>query len=763
VRAAREHVSRGLFDQALALVREGRSQPEHELFMTFYTLPAVKPEWACELLAAWLIDRPGALASDGRGNLTALESRDHGAVRVMATAARSAPLPFARRFLPFVLQVIELLAVDTEQRPQPDGQFMFRDVAGEEEDRGADEALLHGLASALQVIGAEHPDELPALIEPLLDTDYDTAQWLAYTGLAAAGAAHAAWAADVVLERPSRLESGYMDNPHWTVRELLLAIGDALDDERVAALEAAILGMEASHPYVELTLLTGLPEARLSEAGRKRLAQLRAELGLEQPEAPQPMVRDAWVGSPVPKEEGAELDDEGWLAVMREYDTDERPGFEGGALEVASVLEDLAKAAPERFVRLGLRLDASYNPTYLSRLLTATADPAKGAEPADPETIFALVRHAAGLGLPDLERYVAWPLQPLADGEIPEDIIELVLRLARGARSPQHGGLPSPGVDLVGNPVESPPDLLMAGINTARGQAVTVLARLVGADPDGRRTALVAGSLVELAGDPSLSVRAVVARLLLAALHHAREEAVAAAAVLLDADDVLLTAQPVQELCFWLDDDAIVRRMLASGLDDVRVAGGELAAYAAIERGVTELLAEALEGDVATRRGAVSLCARRVAAAGDAELTETTLRDAFADADEAVRKASAGIAAALRGRPLRPHAGLLAALIASPAFAAAINQLAITLERAPDRIDDLLAATVEHFLKEFSDEARSIQTGAAGAAHELATLVLRWYAQAEQPDSRRRALDLLDKMLEAQSFGVQELVSGAER
>jgi hypothetical protein len=128
-----------------------------------------------------------------------------------------------------------------------------------------------------------------------------------------------------------------------------------------------------------------------------------------------------------------------------------------------------------------------------------------------------------------------------------------------------------------------------------------------------------------------------------------------------------------------------------------------------------------------------------------------------------VRKASAGVASTLRGRPLRPYAELLVALIASSAFAAAIDQLAITLEGAPDRVDDLLAATVARFLEGFSDEARSIQTSAAGAGHELATLVLRWYAQAEEPGARRRALDLLDKMLEAQSFGVQELVSGAER
>jgi hypothetical protein len=41
--------------------------------------------------------------------------------------------------------------------------------------------------------------------------------------------------------------------------------------------------------------------------------------------------------------------------------------------------------------------------------------------------------------------------------------------------------------------------------------------------------------------------------------------------------------------------------------------------------------------------------------------------------------------------------------------------------------------------------------------------VLHWYAQAEDRESRARALDLLDDMLAAESFGVAEMVAGAER
>jgi hypothetical protein len=41
--------------------------------------------------------------------------------------------------------------------------------------------------------------------------------------------------------------------------------------------------------------------------------------------------------------------------------------------------------------------------------------------------------------------------------------------------------------------------------------------------------------------------------------------------------------------------------------------------------------------------------------------------------------------------------------------------------------------------------------------------VLSWYAQADDPVARARALDLLDDMLAADSFGVAGMVSEAER
>jgi hypothetical protein len=232
--------------------------------------------------------------------------------------------------------------------------------------------------------------------------------------------------------------------------------------------------------------------------------------------------------------------------------------------------------------------------------------------------------------------------------------------------------------------------------------------------------------------------------------------------VLLDADDALLASEPVERLCLLVGNDATTERMLRSGREDVRETGGRHAAYAALERGRPAVLASALQ-DAAARRGAVTVCAARLPFAGDGALAQSTLRNAFDDPDAAVRKAAARVAPALRDTALHTYAQLLLALIASPAFEPALSQLAITLERATDQIDDLLGATVERFVERFGGEARSLATAAAGQARQLGGLVLRWYTQAEDRDSRLRALDLLDEMLAADAFGVADMLAEAER
>ncbi len=89
--------------------------------------------------------------------------------------------------------------------------------------------------------------------------------------------------------------------------------------------------------------------------------------------------------------------------------------------------------------------------------------------------------------------------------------------------------------------------------------------------------------------------------------------------------------------------------------------------------------------------------------------------------------------------------------------------LLLTLEFAPDRVDELVFALAERFLATNTEALDSIATAGAGHSKQLAELVLRAYAQAPDPPARTRALDLIDRLLELRAYGIADAVASAER
>jgi hypothetical protein len=135
----------------------------------------------------------------------------------------------------------------------------------------------------------------------------------------------------------------------------------------------------------------------------------------------------------------------------------------------------------------------------------------------------------------------------------------------------------------------------------------------------------------------------------------------------------------------------------------------------------------------------------------------------FADSAPAVREEAASVAAHLRDCELGPFAETLVALIESDAFAAATPQLLITLRSAPDRVHDLTLRAARRFLSEFEEQISDLSTSAAGDGRYVGELVMRAFAQARNSTERREALDLIDALLLAQTYGMGELLESAER
>lgn len=761
--------SREIFDLVLAGIRSGLyDEHEHDLFMGAHALGGTRPGWACEMLAAWFVERPEAMTLNGHGKIAALDSSDYGAQEIIRAAAANAPAAFAGVVVPYIQEA--MVATSEGDRPKQDRHFGLRSYNAEHHQ--LDDSLLYGARDALRAMST-NPDETTdfgILLDTLTADVHDGAQWLLYEALIAAGDACANRAFGLLIEGQSRLACGYMCNTWWTTRQLVQAIGSGLSDKQVAELEAIFLNLRPdweNRPggYSSFTLLSALPTERLSHQGRLRLGELRRLFSQEQPDEPIG-IRVGMIGPPIPQQAAQRMNDEQWLKAIAKHagDRTDWSSFTGGADELARVLELETSAQPERFARLALRLDASSHPAYLNGVLHGLR---QTDQDLDPELVYEVMRHVASLGRPDHDRSIPDGLRRRYDEDVPDDIIELILGIALHSNDPSDEAWQR---EASSGQMFYRGDPFFNGMNTARGSAALVVGDLLVHDIDGHRSALIEPSIETLASDPSLAVRSCVAHVMAAALRHARPSVIDALAVFLQAPDELLATQRVESLIIYVgfgDSEAvepIIGRMMSSEIVGTREAGGRLAAFAGLELELPDLLVAAMTSeDSEVRLGAAKICARRLPVTADADAATKALTAYIEDPDDKVRDAAAEVAAALRDHPLEPHRPLIGSLIASRAFDASLPQLLITLERATERVDDLVVATARRFIEVNSGQLSSIATRAAGDSRELGHLLLRAYAQAPHAEARATVLDLIDELLSAAAYDLARLVGEAER
>lgn len=763
------HTSRTFFEIVVDAVRRGVfDQAAHNLFMAAHGLGEEQPEWAVELLKAWFVERADALDLSAEGKVAALDGRDHGIDEIVSAAAKNASAQFADFAVPLLLDVMAATSEDDgERRLKRDKHFGYRIYNNHHHD--VDDALLHGARVALRAVIAEGEFERVApLLGALESDDHDAAQWLLYEAMAADGAAYVARAVDLLGEGDHRLLSGYICNSYWSARELVVSIGSHLSKDQCRTLEGIFIAFRPefeSLPFGRgsFTMLSALPADPLSEDARGRLRELRRVFG-EAPHPPTGIITGT-VPSPIPEAAAEKMSDEQWLRAIAKHDGEfgDRRQFTGGASQLASVLQAETVADPERFARLALRLDGKSHPAYLNAVLYALRE----IQNIEPELVFEVMRHVASLGRDDHDRALPDALHPLLDADLPNDVIGLVLDIARSSADPSDEAWQR---EAWGGDRYYSGDPFNNGINTARGSAAIILGDLLVHDVDGGRTALIAPHFSELAADPSLAVGSCVAHVLAAGLRHARDEVTAAFPVLLDAPDELLGTRPVEDLVVYLGiaDNTfvapVVERMVASSHEEVQQAGGRLAAYAGLELGLPALLDAAMQSTEAkVREGAATICAHRLPTTSESERAGAALAVLFDDEDDDVRDQAAAVAAALRGNPLAPHRALVDKLIASAAFEQANTQLLITLDQSTERVDDLILATTWRFIAVYKGQLASISTHAAADAREVGTLLLRAYAQAKTAAARSDVLEMIDDLLMEAAYDFAKTVGEAER
>jgi hypothetical protein len=781
------HNSRDLFDLLLDTIRRDAflAGDDHDPWLYGHELPAAQPAWAAELLAA-LLTRANERAITA-GHLHALYDgsplkHEHSSTEFVMALAHSEPGALLDASIPFIFATVDADLAGCPPHTRDDERLPVDRIWPyrlDDEVYTFDQALLRGSSEALGSLAASDPDHFRTWANKLADRRDETSQFLLYEGLIRNPTEFADYSAGLLLEGTWRWWASYSGEPFWLVYQLLSVITPHLDQARIAQLEASILGFVTAYERdaagrrslgrAEFELLSGLAEGDVSEGARRRLGELQRKFRMAKPDQPRGIVGGT-VRSPISRESADHMSDENWLAAIdkhrESWEQKRNMDLIGGAAELANVLQAAAQDDPERFAKLGLRLDADTVPVYFEHLLIGLAQPADKATPASLDSVVALIDHIAALPDRRATRWLPVLVRRYATELIPDHVLALISSIATEDPDPNRDVWK---VDAGSGTAYYGGNILMAGMNSARGAAAEAIAVLIYERED--RAELLAPAIIALANDPVTSVRACGAQAVHCLMRWRRDQAVTLLGELARTqDDALLASEHVQPLIadaiptHWTAVRPLIERMLRSAEEAVTEAGGTLASIAGLDQPDAATLLEELtiHSNPRVRAGTAKVLAARVISAHYRDRCTQGLERFFDDEDSDVREQSAKAFWRLQGRDLEEIEGLARTFITSRTFDTANVHFLHALERSTADITKLALATAERVLN--PDRATGTALRAGAESRMLSTLLLRVLGTLDSDRAQvNRALDLIDAMLMAGGWGVGEAIETVER
>ena len=642
-----------------------------------------------------------------------------------------------------------------------------------------DDQLRNALADAMRTVAREDPAALDSLIE---GEPHGESKWMTALLLQAWSANPEAYAERIVqflLDSPDeRLDIGYSSAVGGTdmlaamSRTAIAAASPLCSAESFADLESAILAFvpdwERQERYVgrtALALLRALDEHRLSENARRHIQQLERrfpeapERGAPRPPSPEDFVARP-VGPPIASNDQRRMTDAQWLAAMDRYRNEREDATRGGQIvgganELSRGLEQLVREDPGRFARLPEQMDGSENPAYFVAILRGLTG-LRGAErPGTCEQVCSVLRRIGDVGVSGIEDTVADAIGALADEDIPGDIVQMLLEIAETAVDPQQDDWPNRGN---GEPHLAP---IEQAITSTRGRAAQSLATLLFADRD--RWSALKPTVEKLIVDPVLAVRSVAVECLLAVLDTEREEALSGFRRLTEGADPILGSDLIGRFINYalFRAYAAVRPILAKMLfssDPAAVESGAIHITLAslwVDEAAGEADGVLSLGDEA-RAGAATVYAHNVADPTIGTECEERLKALFADESETVRRAAARCWDALEPDDLAKRGSLLRAYVQSIGPEADVTVLTHALERSHEPLPAEVCELAERAVDAYGPKAGEIRLRESAAAYDLAPLVMRLHEETDDPELRRRVLDVIDDMLRFGFMGMSD-------
>ena len=399
-------------------------------------------------------------------------------------------------------------------------------------------------------------------------------------------------------------------------------------------------------------MLSAIPAELLSDRANAHFRELARKF--DKPEGEPVEITGGFVESPIKKDAADKMTDDQWLHAIAKYHSmdwhrsdDE---LQGGALELARVLEQRVKEEPRRFSLLSLRFPVDTNPLYLDRTLAGLKDAA-----VSIDVKLQVCRKAFADSPQECGKSIADVLGAIKD-PLPSDSIEMLHWLATEHEDPATEGWQE---DAGGGRPYYNGDIHTNGINTTRGVAADAIRYLIITDSD--YIERFRTTLELMVKDSSVSVLSCVAGTLWAVAQHAPALGVSLFLSMVSSlsEDRLFATYHVR--CFIRDNlndcfadlRPIIERMLRSSVPEVCEIGAGLACIAALihEEGAFDLADDAIQGNARSRLGVAQVASTNIAAPEYRDWCEARLVDLFNDQDEDVRRKAASCFLQLRGTP----------------------------------------------------------------------------------------------------------------
>ena len=725
------------------------------------------PRFAPKVIAAWF-DRelPHLLPA-----VAALPNRDELRLHIddwiTEKCATAAPREFVREMFPRVASVEQVTPM----------KFVGAPRGGDHLDRG-----LHSLlAESMLVLAVSESEELREAASAVTRRGDRWTRWMSIAWLNAMSANPEIFADDIarfILDDPDlRLDLGYDSGAGGTElflvtsRTAVAATGEGCSQELFLQLEDAILQLQPhrecpdeQHAFMELSLLWCLPENRIAESTRQRISELEARFPDEARRgAPRQGDDDdgfQWAVSPISDEDALETTDEQWLETMRDVartgETFQGNRFVGGVHELAQTLEAATGKDPARFTSLIAQMDSSDPPEYFEAVLRGLTKSEEGSpRSGSPDQATRVFRRIKELGILVSGTQIAHAIGALAEEPLPDDLMRWLSDIATTDPDPETDNWLGP---------DGPMAPVNQAINTARGAAALAIAKLLYADDS--RWNLFRDAVHSLVVDPVLAVRSTAANCLLAILRSNRSEALSCFHRLIDGAEAIIGSFYVEHFIkratnrSYLDMRLTLNRLLdSSQTTAVRVAARWIVLSALSPENLVarEDERKALASSEHARAGAADVYAANLLNEEAGNVYATRVSEMFNDESEVVREAAARCWHSLSPDQIAEQGPLLGAFARSKAFAEfRVSALLRRLEESSLPLPAELCDIAERALVAYGPKAASIQHMEAFAAQKLAKLMFRLLDETDDHDSKERVHDIIDRMIKANFYGVEE-------